>query len=225
MSRPIRVLAAVSLVLTALLSLVSVLTQPEFVASPADRLASIDAAGALGVVSVMCFAISQLPFLVGVVAVAALAHPRAPRTAWAGGGLAVLGGFGHSVFAGLGLAQLALAADSEHRAVLAQALDRFESGPAGPFMALGLLGTVLGLLFLGVALFRSGVVPRWVPVALWVFLVAEFALSNLSSWASPAATLIYLVAFGAIAARLLRDGTAPVSGRPADQRATVAAPA
>jgi thiol:disulfide interchange protein len=71
---------------------------------------------------------------------------------------------------------------------------------------MGLIGTVLGLLLLGVALFRSGVVPRWVPVALWVFLAAEFALSNLSTWASPAAGLVYLAAFTALAARLLREG-------------------
>ncbi len=212
MSRPIRILAALSLVLTALLSLVSVLTQPEFVADPAGRLADIDAAGALGVVSAMSFALSQLPFLVGVVAVAALAHARAPRTAWAGGVLAVLGGFGHSVFGGIGLAQIALAGDAAHRAAMAAAVTRYESGPAVAFMAMGLLGTVLGLVVLGIALFRSRAVPRWIPIAMWLFVVSEFALSNLTAWASPAASLIYLSAFVALAAQLLRESSHEPAG-------------
>lgn len=213
MTRPIRVLAAVSLVLTALLSIVSVLTQPEFVADPAARLAAIDAAGASGVVSALCFALAQLPFVVGMAAVAALAHQRVPRTAWVGGVLAVLGGFGHTVFAGLGLAEVTMAGDAAHRQAMAAAVARFESGPAAPFMAMGLLGTVLGLLVLGIALFRSGVVARWIPVALWTFVVAEFALSNLSSWASPAAGLLYLVAFTALAVRLVRGDAVQREGR------------
>lgn len=208
MSRSIRILGAVSLVLTALLSALSVLTQPEFAADPADRLAGIDAAGPTGVVSVMAFALSQLPFLVAVAAVAALAHGRAPRAAWIGGVLAVLGGFGHAVFGGIGLAQVALAQDASHRTAMGAVVTRIESGPAGLFMAMGTIGTVLGLLTLGIALFRSGVVARWVPVALWAFLVTEFVLTNISTWAAPASIVLMVAAFGALAVRLVRGPAA-----------------
>lgn len=204
LSRPVRLLAAASLLLTAVLSLVSVLLQPEFASDPVELLAGIDAAGGTAVASALAFGLAQLPFLVTVVAVAALAHHGSPRAAWAGGVLAVLGGFGHAVFAGVALTWLALAADADGRAVLAPVVTRVESGPAVVFMAAGLIGTVLGLLVLGIALFRSQVVPRWVPVALWAFLVTEFALTNLTDWAAPLAALLYLAAFVGLAGAFLR---------------------
>ena len=71
-------------------------------------------------------------------------------------------------------------------------------------MAAGLLGTVIGLVLLGIALFRSRVVPRWIPVALWLFIFTEFVLTNFSDWASPAAALLYVAAFTGIAVQLVR---------------------
>ena len=50
---PARLFAATCLVVTALLSAISVLTQPEFSADPGERLAGIEAAGASGVVSLL----------------------------------------------------------------------------------------------------------------------------------------------------------------------------
>jgi hypothetical protein len=206
---PARLLAAVSLVLTALLSGVSVLLQPEFPAGPADRLAAIDEAGSTATVSILAFAFAQLPFLVAVVATAFLAAAGARRTAIIGAVFAVLGGFGHAVFGGIGLSQLALAADAANREAMGEVITRIESGPAIVFMAMGLLGTVLGLVLLGVALFRSRAVPRWIPVALWLFLVMEFVGSGLTEWASPAAGLLYLAAFTGIARHIVW-GAGPV---------------
>ena len=212
-TRPTRILAAVCLVLTALLSVVSMLWQPEFSADPAARLSAIDAAGSSATVSAVAFVLAQLPFLVAAVAVALLAHPHAPRAAWTGGVLGVVGGFGHSVFGGLALGYLALAADATHRPAMGAAITRAEAGPATLFMAMGLVGTVLGLVVLGIALFRSRAVPRWVPIALWSFVVLEFALSNVAAWASLASGVVYLAAFGGIAAHLLRDREGAPIGR------------
>lgn len=208
-SRPVRTLAAVSLPLTALLSVISVLTQPEFSSDPVARLRAIDAAGSSATLSVMTFVLSQLPFVVGFVALAVLAHAHAPRTSWTGGVLSVLGGFGHAVFGGLALGYLALAADAGHRATLGAVVTRIESGPAQPFMAMGLVGTVLGIVFVGVALFRSRLVARWIPVALWVFVVVEFALSGVAAWASLASSLVYLVALTGVAVELIRNERPP----------------
>ena len=210
---PARLFAATCLVATALLSVVSMLLQPEFSADPAERLAAIDAAGASGAISLLTFVLAQLPFMVAVVAIAMLARPRAPRLSVAGGTLAVIGGFGHAVFGGIGLAYLAMSSDAADRAALAEVVTRVESGPAVIFMAAGLLGTVLGLVLLGIALFRSRVVPRWIPVALWAFIVTEFVLTNLSAWASPAAGLLYVAAFTGIAVQLVRgEGSAQETG-------------
>ena len=187
-----------------MLSVASVLLQPEFTADPAERLAAIDAAGASATVSALLFALSQLPFLVAVVGIALLAHRGAPRTAWTGGVLGVLGGFGHAVFGGIALAYVALASDAGHRAALAEVVTRVEAGPAKLFMAMGLLGTVLSLVVLGVALFRSKTVAAWIPMALWAFVVLEFGLSGVATWASLASGLVYVVACTGLAAELLR---------------------
>jgi hypothetical protein len=207
-TKPARVFAATCLVVTALLSAISVLTQPEFSSDPADRLAAMDAAGAAGVVSLLTFVLAQLPFMVAVVAIALLARSKAPRLAIAGGALAVVGGFGHAVFGGIGLAYLAMSSDVANRPALAEVVTTVESGPAVIFMAAGMLGTVLGLVLLGIALFRSRVVPRWIPVALWMFIVTEFVLTNVSEWASPAAGLLYVAAFTGIAVQLVRGDDA-----------------
>jgi len=206
---PARLFAATCLVVTALLSAISVLTQPEFSADPADRLAAMDTAGAAGVISLLTFVLAQLPFMIAAVAIAMMARGRSPRLAVTGGAVAVIGGFGHSVFGGIGLAYLAMSSDATNRAALADVVTRVESGLAVIFMAAGMLGTVIGLVLLGIALFRSRVVPRWIPVALWSFIVTEFVLTNFSEWASPAAGLLYVAAFTGIAVQLVRGvGTA-----------------
>lgn len=202
LSRPVRLLGAGSLVAAALLMLVSVLLQPEFGGDPVETLVAIDGAGAGAAVSVTTFALAQLPFTVGAVVVAVLCLAGAPRAARIGGTLAVLGGFGHTVFAGVGLSQLAMAGSPE-RVAMGDVVTAIESGPAVVFMAMGLLGTVFGLLLLGVALYRSRTVPRWVPVTLWAFLLVEFVGTNVSDWASPAAGALYVAALGGLAVELL----------------------
>jgi hypothetical protein len=202
---PARMFAVACLVSTALLSAISVLLQPEFSAEPAERLAAMDAAGTAGVASLLTFVLAQLPFMIAAVAIALLARTRSPRLAVAGGAFAVVGGFGHAVFGGIGMAYLAMSSDAANRAALADVVTRVESGVAVLFMAAGLLGTVIGLVLLGIALFRSRVVPRWIPVALWAFIVTEFVLTNFSEWASPAAGALYVAAFTGIAVQLVRD--------------------
>ena len=186
------------------------LLQPEFTADPADRLAAMHDSGTAGTISLLTFVVSQLPFLVAVVAITLLARAGSPRVAVAGGVLATIGGFGHAVFGGIGLAYLAMSSDVANRAALADVITRVESGPALAFMASGMLGTVLGLLLLGTALFRSRAVPRWVPLSLWAFLAMEFVVSNLTEWATPAAALLYVAAFSGIAVQLVRGDSATV---------------
>jgi hypothetical protein len=200
--RPARILAAVCLIVTALLSVVSVLLQPEFPSDPADRLAAVAESGTAGTTSLLAFALSQLPFMIAAVAIAALAA-SVRRTAVVGCVLAVLGGFGHAVFSGIGLAYLGMSGDAANRDAMGAVVESIETGPAVVFMAMGLVGTVLGIILLGVALFRSGSVPRWIPVTLWAFVLTEFVGAGLSEWASPAAGLLYLAAFTGLALELV----------------------
>lgn len=213
MSTPVRRLAAACMVATALLSVLSILLEPAFPDAAAQRLAAIDEGGAGAAVSAMAFTLAQLPFVVAVVAIAAMVAPRSPRLAWTGGVFAVLGGFGHAVFGGVALTQLALADDAANRTAMAAVVDRVESGPAVLFMAMGLLGTVLGLLCLSIGQFRTRVVPRWVPAALWAFLVVEFVGTGLTEWAMPAAGALYLAALSGTALALLGRVRVPAAPR------------
>lgn len=222
-SQPLRRLFAACLVVAATGAAVWVTLEPPFPDGHAARLAAVDEAGAAAATSAFLFTASQLPWLVAVVGIAWLAHRGSSRFAAVGGTLAVLGGFGHAVFGGAMLVTVLMARDVAGRPVMAELLEAIESSPLlVPFMAAGLLGTVLGILFLGVALWRSRAVPRWVPLVLWTFLVVEFVGANLSDYATYAAGVCLVLAFGALARQLWSSGLNQPA--PADQPDQAVAP-
>jgi hypothetical protein len=199
-----RDLAAAALITTSLLALLSVALQPDFPTGHAARLAALDAAGPRGAVSAVAFLLQQLPFIVAVLGLGHLLRRQAPRLSSAGVLLGCLGAFGHTVFGGLSMVYLLMSTDATHRPEYAALYARIESSPVMIFALLGLAGTVLGLLLLAVAMFRTGVVPRWVPALLVAFLVLEFAGSGVSAYASSVAGACFVIASCALAARLHR---------------------
>ena len=203
-----RDLAAVGLVASALLMGVSTLLMPPWGGDGAERLTAIHDAGAAATVSALTFTLAQLPLIVGVLGLGHLLRVRSPRLAAWGTALVVIGCFGHAVAGGISLVTLSLAADTANLEVHGALVESMENGTTIPFMAAGLLGTVLGLLLLSIALFRSRTGPRWVAPTLWAFLVVEFVGSNLSEWASPVSVLLYVVALGAIALTVHRSPVA-----------------
>jgi hypothetical protein len=204
-----RRLVAASLVATALLSLLWTVTEPDLSGDYADWLGSMADAGGRVKISGLAFVLAQLPFMVGMAGLARWLRPS--RLAAVGGVLAVLGGFGHAVYGGVMLTQTVMAEDRSNIGVYTGLLEQLEGEPALlPFMVAGLLGTVLGVLLLSIAWWRSRTAPRWVAPALWGFLVVEFVGANLSEWATYLATLLYLVPLCTIAARLV---TGPVRER------------
>jgi hypothetical protein len=200
-----RTVASICLVITAVLSVVWVMLQPPFDGSMLDRLTAVGDAGDAAVISVLAFAVSQLPFIIGMLSVAHLVAHRAPKLAAIGGTLAVLGGFGHAVFAGLQLSQVMMAADTANHDVYAALLETAPPAGVAILMMVGTAGTVLGLLFLGIALFRSRAVSRWVPITLWAFILVEFVGGNFFEWASLASGVLYLGALGALAVAVWRS--------------------
>lgn len=199
-----RAMGAVGLVTTAVLMVVSVIFQPEFPAGAADRLEAIKDGGTGAVVSAVTFTLAQLPLIAALLAVGHLVHERSPRLATIGTTLGVIGAFGHSVFGGVSMVQLSMAADDVNMDRHADLLESVESGPAAIFMAMGLLGTVLGILLLSIALWRARVAPRWTAPALWAFLAIEFVGTTFSDWASLVSVVLYAAAFSALAAEVLR---------------------
>lgn len=202
--------ARTALVLGPVLAAVSIVLQPDLDGSARDQLTAIgDSTSA--VVSAVAFLVSQLPLLVAVLAIGRLLLPRAPRLSAWGTGLGVLGCFGHTVFGGISMVYLMMARDETHRGVYAGLMTRLQDSPVMLFSAVGLLGTVLGLLLLGIGLFRSRTGPVWVGPAIWAFLVVEFVGSAVSGYASYLSVLLLAAAFFALAGVLDRTATpAPV---------------
>ena len=200
-----RTAAAVGLVTTAALMVVSIVLAPPFPGDFEEFLAGVDDAGSAATISALGFTLAQLPFLAAVLGIGHLIRPGAPVLSNVGTTLAVIGGFGHAVYGGVSMVQLSMAADAANHAVHAQILTDVESGPAVAFMAMGLLGTVLGLLLLAIGLWRARVEPRWVGPVLGAFLVVEFAGSALTEWSAYVSGVLYVLAFGALAATIWRS--------------------
>jgi hypothetical protein len=201
-----RLLAARSgLALAPVIAGISVVLQPDLGGSTADRFDAMN--GSLAAVSAVAFVVSQLPLLVGFLAIGRLLLPRAPRLSAWGTAFAVVGCFGHTVFGGTSLIYLMMARDEAHRDVQVDLFDRIQSSPIMMFAALGLLGTVIGMLLLGIGLFRTRTGPVWVGPAIWAFLVVEFVGSSVSRYASYVSVLLLGAAFLALAGVLHDDTT------------------
>lgn len=194
-----RTAAAVGLVLAAVLMVVAMGTNVPFSGEPKEVLGAMDTAGGRAWLSAFTYTLAQLALIAGLLGVAHLLRERTPLLSNLGGTLAVLGAFGHTVHAGGVLLIVSMAQGAADRGALATALDEYISSPAGIFSAMGLVGTVLGLLLLTIGLWRSEVGPRWVPAALGAFLVVEFVGSAITPWATAAGGALYLASFGALA--------------------------
>lgn len=226
-ARLTRTTVAAALVACAVSSLVSILLMPDFGGTMVERLEAVADAGATASVSAFGFTLSQLPLAVGAVGVVHLMRARTPVLAPVAGVLLVLGAFGHTVYGGVSLTMLAMAQDIPNHAVHADILAAGErSVVLLPFMAVGLLGTVLGLVVLAAALWRARLGPRWLPVAVVAFVVVEFGGAALSIWASYAAVTLFSVVLVTLAVVVHRSSLAhwqsvAEAGQPARETAIV----
>ncbi|MGH3362447.1 MAG: hypothetical protein ACRDOM_08310 [Nocardioides sp.] len=199
-----RTAVALSLFAAVVTSAAWTLTMPPFPDGYDARLAAIDAAGASATVSAVFFPVSQLFMLGAVLGIAHLIRRGAPILSNLGGSIAVVGTLAHAIFGGVNLMTLRMAADEGNRQIHAALLEDFESSPFMILAAAGLLGTVLGFLLLSIGLFRSRVVPRWVPALMWAFLVVEFVGTSLSDYATYVSALALALSFGALARHVLQ---------------------
>ena len=202
-----RLAARTALVTAPVLAGLSTALQPDLSGSATHRLDAMDSGPAA--VSAVAFLLSQLPMLVAVLAIGRLLLPRAPRLSAWGTALGVLGCFGHTAFGGLSLVLVEMAHDPAHRTVYAGLLDSVFAGPVMLVSVAGLAGTVLGLLLLGIGLFRTRTGPVWLGPAVWAFLVVEFVGSGLSASASYLSVLLLGAVFWRLALEL---GAQPAGG-------------
>lgn len=204
-ARYVRTVAASSLALNALLSVVAIALMPAFAESTTEYLAAVNGAGGAATVSAAAFVIAQLPFIIAVLGISHLVGLRAPILAIIGGTIGVIGGFGHAVFGGTQLAQLSMAADAANHDIYAALIDGGMPLPLMIIMMCGTVGTVLGLLVLGIGLLRAKAGPRWVPYAIWAWLLVEFVGSNFTEWATLASGLLYVGILGTLAVTVWRS--------------------
>ena len=217
-----RTAVGLSLVAAVITSAIWTLTMPAFPADYSERLAAIDEAGASGTISAVFFCVSQLFWLGAVLGIAHLMRRGSPALSNIGGAVAVVGTLAHAVFGGANLITLGMAQDTANRELYAALIEDFESSPMVAFAMAGLLGTVLGLLLLSIGLFRSRVVPRWIPVLLWSFLVVEFVGTALSEYASYVSAIALAFAFGALARHVWQSPESDWAGPEAPAASTVA---
>lgn len=210
MNRKLRLLVAISLVLFAALSIVWTLLLPDSAVDPQNSLLVIADAGATAPIAVLALTLSQLAFMIAFVGVAVWLHPATPRLTSIGGALAILGGFGHTVFCGVEMARHALAADPTANLAAAGRLESYL--PLMPFMMAGLICTVVGLVLLGIAHLRSGTAPRWAGPVLIAFVLVEFVGGNFTEWAIYLSGLLLLGACTGLAASVLH-GAHPLPRR------------
>ncbi len=203
-----RNVAAAALAITAVLQILSTAVGPEWVDGFEEQLAVFGADLSSSTLSAMTFLFAQLTTLVAALGVAHLLRGSTPVLANLVPVLLGVGCFGHAVHGGVMMTQLEMAADPANARVYAGLLEAVEGGPAVAFMAMGLLGTVLGTVLLGVALLRSRLGPRWVGAGLLAFVVLEFAGSGLSDWAARAAVLLFALCFLALARTVAASGAA-----------------
>jgi hypothetical protein len=201
-----------ALVIGPVLAAVSIVLQPDLGGSPREQLDAIGDSTAAAV-SAVAFLVSQLPLLISVLAIGRLLLPRAPRLSAWGTALGVVGCFGHTVFGGLTMVYVEMARDEAHHGTYAALMSRINDSPVMIFSAAGLLGTVLGLLLLGIGLFRTRTGPVWVGPAIWAFLVVEFVGSSISASASYLSVLLLGAAFFALGAHLGAGAGEPVDER------------
>lgn len=142
---------------------------------------------------------AQLFLIVGLLGVAHLVRSRVPVLAALGGALVLLGVFGHAVYGGVNLVMLSMSQDTGAHEVHAAVLSHGEQGIAIPFMAAGLLGTAVGFIVLGAAVWRGGLGPRWVGPAMIAWVPLELIGAGLSVWAGYASGALYALILGTLA--------------------------
>lgn len=206
-----RTTVAVSLVAGIALAAISLLLQPEVPDDPAEYLERL-AGATLAPIGLQLFVLSQVFWAIGLVGLGHAASERSPVFGSLGGLFSALGAFGHAVYGGASLVTFSMAGYAVESGDVDAALAAFASTQEGafiPYLVFGLAGTILGVILIAVALLRSGIAPRWVPIALLAWTVIEFVLPNVlpGVWTTYASLVVGVVAFAGAAIAVFRGGT------------------
>ncbi|MBW3589776.1 MAG: hypothetical protein KY429_10190 [Actinobacteria bacterium] len=177
----------------------------EYVNDPTRQLTEFSQnLGAMSAVALL-FPLSQLVLIPGVFGLVHLIYERGAGLAHAGGALAVIGLFGHSVFSGAQIVTVEMAALDPSSGEFARLVDAMkESLALNIFAGMGLLGFALGFLVLAFAILRSGTAPWWVALSMIVALLLEFVGSGSVPLLGTVGAILFTGALAYLGLRILK---------------------
>ncbi|MDP8910965.1 MAG: hypothetical protein M3M94_02725 [Actinomycetota bacterium] len=161
----------------------------------------------------LVFAFGQIALVPAILGIVHLARDRAFWLAHVGGLLGLVGVCGHLVFSGTGLATIEVAERAGSAEAVALYEDVTNNAALVPFLAMGLLGTLAGLVLLALALWRSRVAPVWIAASIAAGVVLEFAGSSFVELLSLLGGLLVSAGFFALGVLVLRMSDSEWGGR------------
>jgi len=156
-----RTLTGLSLIAAPLVFLVFWVALPDLPDDPTAMLAAIAANRERTMVAALLLMLSSVLFLPAFVGLIHLLRDRGVVLGHLGGGLALLGALGHIARATYFLVFVHMATGGADQAQMVALMNRIQGDPALVPIMLTLGGFDIGLLLLGIGLWRARVVPRW----------------------------------------------------------------
>lgn len=196
-----RIVVALSVAAAIVLGFGGLLLQPTFLDDPAAHIELL-ASSPTAMLGVQTYVWSQVFWAIGLVGAGHYVSQRAPVLGLLGAVFSGLGAFGHAVYGGAMVLQVAVAADADTALTV---LETAESAPFLPFMIAGLVATVLGIVLIGIGLIRGRLAPLWLPIALLVWVVVEFVLSSFVDVTTYLSVVIGVIAFAGLTVTLWRS--------------------
>jgi hypothetical protein len=207
MPNQIRKAVGAAMILSPLLGLISAVASPALRASASGKLAEIAHHSDRWYLYAL-FGLASMWLLVpAVVGLTSMVSGRAPRLSLVGGGLALLGALVATGDATTELMYWQMGAPGADRAQMAALAERYENAAGATVVfTVGGLALIIGLLILGVALWRLRLAPAWaaigVPVGVIVNIVGFSSNSNALVIAS---NVVLLAALGWIGSLWLSE--------------------
>lgn len=207
MPNQIRKAVGAAMILSPLLGLVSAVALPALRASANGKVAEIARHSDRWYLYALLGIASMALFVPSVVGLTSMVAGRLPRLSLVGGGLALLGALVATGDATTELMYWQMGARGADRAQMAALAERYENAAGTTLVfAVGGFALIIGLLILGVALWRLRLAPAWaavgVPVGVIVNIVGFSSNSNALVIAS---NVVLLAALGWIGAQWLSE--------------------
>jgi len=218
-----RTVAGCALVLGPVLFAAAELSGPELTGSSAHQVAQLAAHRGQQVVSSLLSIATAMVLLIGVLGAVHLVRRRGVVAAHLAAVLSVYGLVAaHAALGGVNLVFAELGTPGLDRTAMVDLYDTVTHSAIGAPLLLGHFALVVGLLLLGVSLWRAGVGPRWAAVCVVLYPVSDVLLSIVpaSEVADVVSNGFGIVGLGALGLHVLRMADAAWDARTGQGAAT-----